>query len=79
MRLHKGPVKNDGPVVELQIYSFVSTGPNALTKSINYERTSEQVVWLNVASKIELALLKPIAKEHLRVVREGFEKKHDPQ
>ena len=38
-RYHKGPVKKDGPVVELETYSFMTTVPNALTSSINHERS----------------------------------------
>ena len=34
----KGPVKKDGPTVELDVYSFMTTTPNALTDSINHER-----------------------------------------
>ena len=34
----KGPVKKDGPNVEIDVYSFMTTAPNALTDSINHER-----------------------------------------
>ena len=34
----KGPVKKDGPNVELDVYSFMTTAPNALAGSINHER-----------------------------------------
>ena len=31
-------MKKDGPNVELDVYSFMTTAPNALTDSINHER-----------------------------------------
>lgn len=34
----KVPVKKDGPNVEIDVYSFMTTEPNALTVSINHER-----------------------------------------
>src|SRR4029079_2825185 len=37
-RSWNGPIKKDGPTVELDVYSFTTTAPNALTDSINHER-----------------------------------------
>jgi putative SOS response-associated peptidase YedK len=34
----KGPVKKDGPNVDVDVYSFMTTMPNAFTASINHER-----------------------------------------
>ena len=34
----KGPVKKDGPNVEIDVYAFMTTAPNALTDSIIHER-----------------------------------------
>ena len=34
----RGPVKKDGPNVDLEVYSFLTTAPNELTRSINHER-----------------------------------------
>ena len=31
-------MKKDGPNVEIDVYSFMTTAPNALTDSINHER-----------------------------------------
>ena len=83
-RFHKGPIKKDGPVVELETYSFMTTVPNALTSSINHERspvllTSEAQcsAWLNGSPEESMSLVKPIDAERLRIVREGFEKQ-DP-
>jgi putative SOS response-associated peptidase YedK len=83
-RQHKGPIKKDGPVVELNTYSFMTTVPNALTSSINHERSpvlltneSEWSTWLNGTPEEALTLVKPIAAERLHIVREGFEKHDD--
>ncbi|MFN0217844.1 MAG: SOS response-associated peptidase [Hyphomicrobium sp.] len=33
-----GPVKKDGPVIDVDVYAFMTTEPNELTRSINHER-----------------------------------------
>ncbi len=37
-RRHIGPIKKDGPSVELDVYSFMTTTLNALVGTINHER-----------------------------------------
>ena len=37
-RRYKGPIKKDGPSVELEVYSFLTTTPNPLVETINHER-----------------------------------------
>ncbi len=37
-RRYKGPLKKDGPSVELEVYSFLTTTPNPLVETINHER-----------------------------------------
>ena len=37
-RRHVGPIKKDGPPVELDVYSFMTTTPNELVGTINHER-----------------------------------------
>lgn len=34
----RGPVKKDGPLVEIDVYAFMTTEPNEMTRSINHER-----------------------------------------
>ena len=84
-RHHKGPIKKDGPIVELETYSFMTTVPNALTSSINHERSpvlltndEQWTTWLNGSPADAMALVKPIEADRLRIIREGFEKKDDP-
>ena len=37
-RRYKGPIKKDGPSIELEVYSFLTTTPNPLVETINHER-----------------------------------------
>ncbi len=80
---HKGPIKKDGPVVEIETFSFMTTVPNGATASINHERSpvlltteTERDTWLNASPDIALQLVKPIAADRLAIVQEGFDK-HD--
>ena len=50
----KGPIMKDGPNVEQEVFSFMTTTPNALVATINHERmpvllTDEKQfdTWLN--------------------------------
>ena len=78
----KGPIKKDGPNVDIDVYSFMTTEPNSATSSINHERsplvlmTNEaRDTWLDGSSAEAAALIRPISGDALRVVQEGFEKK----
>ncbi len=77
----KGPVKKDGPAVDLDVYSFMTTEPNAATQSINHERSpvlltepGEFDTWLGPDLAAAQALVRPIAGDRLRIVQEGCEK-----
>lgn len=81
-RTYKGPIKKDGPTVDLHVYSFMTTLPNALTASINHERSpvllttaAEQDTWLTGTTDEAFALVRPLAAEKLAIVQEGFDKK----
>ena len=37
-RRYQGPVRKDGPKVDLEVYSFLTTTPNKLVATINHER-----------------------------------------
>ncbi len=80
-RRWKGPIKKDGPVVEVDTYSFMTTEPNALTSGINHERSpvvlatdAARDTWLNGSADAAFALAKPYPADGMRIVREGFEK-----
>lgn len=81
-RRHTGPIKKDGPIVDLDVYSFMTSEPNALTATINHERSpvlltepDQWDTWLNGTPEDAFKLARPIAPERLRIVQEGFEKK----
>ena len=78
----KGPVKKDGPSVEIDVYSFMTTEPNALTSSINHERSpvllrdeAAMERWMHGTVDDARALLRPSPADQMRIVQEGFEKK----
>jgi putative SOS response-associated peptidase YedK len=81
-RQWKGPIKKDGPNVDIEIYSFMTTLPNALTTTINHERSpvllteeSEFATWLTGTSDEAFGLIKTSDPERMRIVQSGFEKK----
>ena len=81
-RRHKGPVKKDGPSVELDVYSFMTTVPNELTASINHERSpvllsgEEQFrTWLHGSTEQAYALAHPYPADAMQIVQYGTEKK----
>jgi putative SOS response-associated peptidase YedK len=76
-----GPVKKDGPAVDLDTFAFMTTVPNALTASVNHERSPVLIVsdaaqerWLKGAPDDAFELARPYPADRLRLVREGFEK-----
>lgn len=77
----QGPVKKDGPNVDLDVYSFMTTAPNALTDSINHERmpvllSEEQDfdIWLRGSPEEAFALARSFDPTAMRIVQSGFEK-----
>jgi putative SOS response-associated peptidase YedK len=83
-RRYRGPLRKDGPVVELDVYAFMTTTPNALVATINHERmpvilaTEEaQQTWLAGSPTQAFALASEHPPEAMQIVREGFEKR-DP-
>ena len=81
-RAYRGPVKKDGAPVEIDVYSFMTTLPNALTASINHERTPvllscehEFETWLNGTPDQAFALVRPYPAEDMQMVQSGFEKR----
>ncbi len=80
-RVWNGPVKKDGPPVALDVFSFMTTTPNALVGTVNHERmpvllaTAEmQDQWMNGTLAEATALLKPYPPERMRLVQTGYEK-----
>ena len=76
-----GPVKKDGPNVELDVYCFMTTAPNALTDSINHERMpvllSEEAdfeTWLSGSPIEAFALARSYNPNGMRIVQSGKDK-----
>ena len=81
----RGPVKKDGPSVDIEVYSFMTTVPNELTASINHERCevlltseAERETWLHCDAAAVGSFLQPLPAERMHIVREGFEKLDPP-
>lgn len=78
----RGPTKKDGPIVELDVYAFMTTKPNALTASINHERMpvllsgdAEFQTWLSGSPAEAFALAQSFDPARMRIVQSGLEKK----
>ncbi|MFA5957810.1 SOS response-associated peptidase [Hyphomicrobium sp.] len=74
----KGPIKKDGPNVDIDVYSFVTTKPNALTDSINHERmpvllteVEEFETWLTGSTEAAFALARSFDPAKMRIVQSG--------
>jgi putative SOS response-associated peptidase YedK len=81
-RRYAGPLKKDGPDVDLDVYSIMTTTPNELTASINHERmpvllSSEDQwdAWLTGSTDDAFALCRPFEAERMRLVGSGLEKR----
>ena len=77
-----GPIKKDGPAVDLIVYAFLTTEPNALTIGINHERmpvllTEERdyETWLSGSSREAFELVRSLSPERMRIVQSGLDKK----
>ena len=80
-RTWKGSIKKDGPTVELNVYSFMTTEPNALTRSINHERIPVLLdgeesfeTWLRGTPAEAYGVVRSFDPTKMRIVQSGFEK-----
>jgi putative SOS response-associated peptidase YedK len=76
-----GPLKKDGPPVDVDLYSFLTTDPNDLTRSINHERMpvllagdDQFETWLTGATDDAFALAKSFDPARMRIVQSGKDK-----
>jgi putative SOS response-associated peptidase YedK len=74
----KGPVKKDGPNVEIDTYAFMTTEPNALTRAINHERMpvllsgeDQFETWLSGSPAKAFALAQSFNPALMRIVQSG--------
>jgi putative SOS response-associated peptidase YedK len=79
---YRGPVKKDGPNVEIETYSFLTTTPNSLVSTINHERMpvlltreEEFETWLRGTPDEAFALAREYPPKLMRIMREGLDKK----
>jgi putative SOS response-associated peptidase YedK len=79
---HIGPIKKDGPQIEIDVYSFMTTTPNSLVGSINHERipvllsTDEEFeTWMKGSANEAFQLIREFPPNKMRIVQEGFEKR----
>lgn len=81
-RRYKGPMKKDGPDVEVDVYAFMTTSPNTLTATIMHDRMpvllsdeSEFQTWLTGSSEEAYRLVRTYPPEAMHVVQSGKEKR----
>ena len=75
-RKYNGPVKREGPNVDIETYSFLTTTPNSLVGTINHERmpvllTHEEEfdIWLRGSAEDAFALAGEYPPEKMRIVQ----------
>ena len=80
-RKYKGPLKKDGQPVELEVFAFMTTTPNALVATINHERmpvilTKEEefAKWLTGTPSEAYSLVKQHPSDEMRIVQADKEK-----
>ena len=80
-RQWKGPIKKTGPNVDIEVFSFMTTLPNALTATINHERSpvlltgeAQYETWLTGAPEEAFGLIHASDAERMRIVQSGLEK-----
>jgi len=80
-RRYRGPVKKDGPNVDIETYSFLTTTPNPLVGTINHERMpvlltreEEFQTWLSGSADEAFALAREYPPEQMHMVQDGFDK-----
>ena len=75
-RRYKGPVKKDGPNVDIETYAFLTTTPNSLVATINHERMpvlltreEELETWLHAPAEEAMALAREYPPKQMRIVQ----------
>lgn len=78
---YTGPLKKDGPSVQVDVYAFMTTTPNELTATIIHDRMpvllSEQAdfdAWLSAPPDQAYRLVRTYDAERMRIVQSGTEK-----
>jgi len=81
-KTYKGPVRKDGLDVVQDVFSFMTTIPNALTASINHERMpvlltreDEFETWLRGTPQAAFTLARTFPAEDMHLVQSGLDRK----
>ncbi len=76
-----GPIRKGGDPVELDVFAFFTTTPNALVATINHERMpvvltdeADFATWLTGSRDEAFSLIREYPPAKMRVVQEGFDK-----
>ena len=77
-----GPVRKAGPDIDVDVFSFMTTTPNALVSTINHERmpvllASDETfdIWLRGPPDEAFALAREFPPENMEMVQSGREKR----
>jgi putative SOS response-associated peptidase YedK len=80
-RRYRGPIRKQGPNVDLEVYAFLTTTPNELGSTINHERMpvlltgeGQFETWLNGTPVEALAPAQRYPADRMRIVQEGLDK-----
>lgn len=80
-RRHKGLIKKDGPVVDIETFAFMTTTPNELTATIMHDRMpvllskpDDFEQWLTGTVDEAYALVRTFPADRMRIVQSGLEK-----
>jgi len=78
-RKYQGPMKKDGPKVDIETYAFLTTTPNSLVATVNHERmpvllTREEEfdIWMRASLDEAITLARQHPAERMRIAQEGF-------
>jgi putative SOS response-associated peptidase YedK len=79
---YKGPMKKEGEPVEVDVYAFMTTSPNALTSTIMHDRMpvllsepADWDTWLTGSPDAAYRLVRTYDAERMRIVQSGAEKR----
>jgi putative SOS response-associated peptidase YedK len=78
---YRGPTKKNGEPVDQEVFAFMTTEPNELTRCINHERMpvlitdpSDLETWLSGSVNEAFKLARSYAAEQMRIVQSGAER-----
>ncbi|MDQ8700215.1 SOS response-associated peptidase [Hyphomicrobium sp. LHD-15] len=78
---YRGPMKKDGEPVEVDVYAFMTTSPNALTATIMHDRMpvllsepEDFETWLTGSPEAAYSLVRTYPAERMRIVQSGMDK-----